>query len=213
MVEIRPYRASDLDSIYDICLKTGHRGADASHLYADPTLLGHGYAGPYCALSPQTAFVVEDDEGVGGYILGPADTRAFEAAQAERWWPDLRMRYADVVEPATPDEHMRNLIHHPQCAPGHIVDAYPAHLHIDLLARLRGKGWGRQLIDRWRAAVGCAAHLVVGVGNTRAVRFYRAYGFREIERHAAHFIVFGIGAATDAKRCGQTIPVFKGHAG
>lgn len=195
MAEIRPYRASDLDKIYDICLKTGDAGKDASRLYRDPELLGHVYAGPYGVHAPQTALVVEDEEGVGGYILGPADTPAFEAKLEAAWWPCLRARYPDPPEPKTPDERMCRLIHHPPRMTRRIAGAYPAHLHIDLLPRLQGRGLGRRLIDRWRETAGAAAHLTVGTRNARAVRFYRAYGFHEVERFAAFdVIVFGIEA-------------------
>ena len=64
MVAIRPYRASDLPALYDICLKTGDNGADATRLYADPGLIGEIFAAPYAALEPGHAFVAEDDEGV-----------------------------------------------------------------------------------------------------------------------------------------------------
>jgi ribosomal protein S18 acetylase RimI-like enzyme len=41
------------------------------------------------------------------------------------------------------------------------------------------------------------AHLGVGLRNERAVRFYRAYGFVEIERYGPPYdvIVFGIAKA------------------
>jgi GNAT superfamily N-acetyltransferase len=93
---------------------------------------------------------------------------------------------------------MRHLIHHPPRMPDRIVGAYPAHLHINLLPRVQGQGIGRRLVDRWRAAVAAlratGAHLAVGARNERAVRFYRAYGFREVERFAApHDVtVFGM---------------------
>lgn len=194
MAEIRPYRASDLDELYDICLKTGDAGRDATNLYRDPKLIGHVYAGAYGVLSPQTAFVAEDGEGVCGYIIGPADTRAFEAQLEAEWWPDLRARYSGAADPKTPDERMQRLIQHPTRVPRRIVETYPAHLHIDLLPRLQGKGMGRRMIDMWRAAVGRPAHLSVGQRNERAVRFYRAYGFHEVERFDAFdVIVFGIG--------------------
>ncbi len=90
MVDIRSYRAGDLDKLYDICLATGDAGEDAAHLYHDPKLLGHVYAGAYGVLSPETALVVEDDAGVGGYIIGPADTYAFEKRCEAEWWPTLR---------------------------------------------------------------------------------------------------------------------------
>ena len=194
MVEIRSFRASDVDKLYDICLATGDAGDDAAHLYRDPTLLGHVYAGPYAALAPDAVFVAEDAEGIGGYILGARDTAAFEDLLEARWWPALRARYPDVAEPVTPDERMRRLIHHPPRMPRRIVEKYPAHLHIDLLPRLQGKGVGKRLLDTWREAIGVPVHLAVGERNARAVKFYRAYGFHEVERFDAFgVIVFGIG--------------------
>jgi len=131
-------------------------------------------------------FVAEDNEGVAGYILGPADTRAFEAQMETRWWPVLRAQHPDVDGTSSLEERMRYLIHHPAHAPDRIVDRYTAHLHINLLPRLRGQGIGQALVDRWRDAIAAlgatGAHLTVGERNTRAVRFYQAYGFRELER-------------------------------
>jgi ribosomal protein S18 acetylase RimI-like enzyme len=193
MVDIRPYRPSDLDKLYDICLATGDAGGDAAHLFSDPRLLGHVYAGPYGVLAPEAAFVAEDEEGVGGYILGTRDTAAFDEMLETRWWPALRMRYPEPLAIQTPDARMQWLIHRPQRMTRRIVEAYPAHLHIDLLPRLQGGGLGKRMIDIWRATVGAPTHLAVGGRNTRAVRFYRAYGFHEIERFdALDVIVFGI---------------------
>jgi ribosomal protein S18 acetylase RimI-like enzyme len=205
MAQIRAYRPDDLDSLYRICLATGDAGADATHLYRDPALLGHVYAGGYATLGPETVFVADDHEGVAGYIIGPADTRAFEARMEQLWWPPLRARYADSDGSAAPDGRMRRLIHHPPRMPTRIVDAYPAHLHINLLPRLQGQGIGRRLIDRWREAVAAlgatGAHLAVGTRNERAVRFYRAYGFCEVERFAAphNVIVFGMRSTKAAR--------------
>ena len=196
MVDVRPYRAGDRDALYRICLATGDAGQDATHLYADPELLGHVYAGAYAALSPETVFVAEDGEGVAGYVIGPADTRDFEARCRTDWWPELRARYPDPGrEAATPDARMQRRLWRPDRTPDAIALPYPAHLHINLLPRLRGQGLGRALIDRWRGAVraqGAAGiHLGVGVRNDRAVRFYRAYGFAELLR-AGDVIVFAL---------------------
>jgi ribosomal protein S18 acetylase RimI-like enzyme len=198
MAEIRAYRPDDLDALYRICLATGAAGSDAAQLYRDPELVGHVYAGGYAAVSPQTVFVAEDGEGVGGYIVGPSDTRAFEAQLETQWWPGLRARYTDSDGTSSRDARMRHLIHHPFRIADRIVEAYPAHLHVNLLPRLRGHGIGRLLLDRWRAGVAAAgatgAHLVVGTRNERAVRFYRAYGFRELESLATplNAILFGV---------------------
>jgi len=198
MAEIRPYRASDLDTLYDICLRTGDAGRDATSLYRDPKLIGHVYAAPYGVLEPECCFIAEDGEGAGGYVLGTADTKAFEERLERAWWPALRARYPDPPDPNTPDERMQRLIHHPHRIPKRIARAYPAHLHIDLLPRLQGQGIGKRMIERvlaQLAAMGAAGvHLTVGQRNERAVRFYRAYGFTELERHGAPFdvVIFAI---------------------
>jgi ribosomal protein S18 acetylase RimI-like enzyme len=187
--EIRPYRSEDLDALYAICLATGESGADAAHLYRDPRIIGHLYAGPYGVLAPQTAFVVEDDLGVGGYILGVADTRAFEARLDAEWWPSLRPHYADPAgtppETWSPDQQRAYLIHHPFRAPRRVVSPFPAHLHIDLMPRLQGQGLGRRLLDLWLGMIAeggaKGVHLGVSRANTRAIGFYRAYGLGQLD--------------------------------
>ncbi|MBI3677432.1 MAG: GNAT family N-acetyltransferase [Proteobacteria bacterium] len=202
MTEIRPYRAHDLEALYAICLKTGLAGADATALYRDPKLIGHVYAGPYMALSPDCAFVVEDESGVGGYIIGALDTYAFEKRLETEWWPALRVKCADAAfiprGEQTWDQRMSTLIHHPVRTPRRISENYPSHLHINLLPRLQGQGWGKRLIDRWLETMkkngSRGVHLGVGAVNARAVDFYRAYGFEEIERTGPPFdvIFFGL---------------------
>ena len=183
---IRPAAAADLEALYRICLETGDSGQDATRLYRDPKLVGHLYAAPYLALAPDSAFVIEDDEGVGAYIVGAADTLGFEARMEAEWWPALRPRYpAPTGDPAgwSLDEMRAWQIHHPRPPPKLITDPYPSHLHINLLPRLQGRGLGQALIDRWLARmreVGSrGVHLGVSPANQRALRFYRAYGFEE----------------------------------
>jgi ribosomal protein S18 acetylase RimI-like enzyme len=186
MVEIRAFGPADLDDLYSICFVT----AGGSALYRDPKLVGHVYAAPYAVLSPQSVFIVEDAEGVGGYIVGAPDTRDFETRLEAEWWPALRTIYPDPS--GTPcidrsaDQFMSYWIHHPHRAPDRIVEVYPSHLHINLLPHLRGRGLGRRLMERWLGTVrdmgSRGAHLAVGAANSRAIRFYRACGFRELEQ-------------------------------
>jgi ribosomal protein S18 acetylase RimI-like enzyme len=201
MAEIRNYRPDDLEALYRICLETGDAGKDATDIYRDPKVLGHVYAAPYGVHAPESALVAEDDEGVGGYILGPVDTRAFEKTLEAAWWPRLRDVYPDPsktrAESWSADERMHYLIHHPSRAPRRITEPYPSHLHIDLLPRLQGRGLGRKLIDAWlsrmRELGSIGTHLGVGPANARAVRFYGAYGFAEIERFGPPFNVIYFG--------------------
>ena len=186
---IRPYQPADLPDLYRIALLTGDSGADATAMYRDPDLVGHHYAAPYGVLSPQTAFVAEDAEGVCGYIVGALDTRAFEARMEAEWWPTLRARLPAPSGPPdtwTPDQRLIQLIHRPPRTPRRLNEPYPSHLHINLLPRLQGQGMGKQLMDRWLATVrgmgSPGAHLGVSGANARAIRFYQAYGMTELER-------------------------------
>jgi ribosomal protein S18 acetylase RimI-like enzyme len=191
---IRPYRPGDERALYEICLRTGDSGGDATALYRDPNLLGEVYVGPYVRLAPTLAFVAEDDGEVAGYVLGAADTRAFELACEREWWPALRSRYALGVFPAnSPDDRLARLIHGPGETSEDVIERYPAHLHIDLLPRLQGRGFGRRLLealfDALRTGRVPAVHLGVGLANERAIGFYERMGFTVVHRYASSQIM------------------------
>ena len=184
MAAIRPFRSDDLDALYAICLQTGDHGADATAHYRDPRIIGEIFAAPYALLEPELAFVAEDDEGVAGYVIGTADTRAFEARCEAEWWPRLRALHPNPrgTPPAewTWDQKRAFQIHRPSRTPDPVVAAAPAHLHIDLLPRLQGQGMGRAMLDVWLWAAGGRAHLGCDVENVRALRFYDIYGFHRL---------------------------------
>lgn len=180
---IRAFRPGDEAAVYDICLRTGASGKDATSLYEHPELLGHVFAGPYMRLCPEFASVIDEGE-VLGYVLGAPDTRAFEARCEAEWWPPLRARYPDPAEARTPDERLMRALHHFFPAPGALVAEYPSHLHIDLLPSTQGRGYGRKMMDRLRAQLREAGspglHLGVDPRNTGAVGFYRALGLSTV---------------------------------
>ncbi|HEY7736541.1 MAG TPA: GNAT family N-acetyltransferase [Candidatus Limnocylindrales bacterium] len=185
MSPIRPATLQDLPGVYRVCLMTGDAGRDATARFRNPDLLGHLYVGPYVVGEPDLASVVADDEGIAGYLLATADTRAFEDWAEHHWWPPLRRQYPETGG-NTPDDEIIRLIHAPARVPDAIVEAYPAQLHIDLLERARGRGYGRRLVDglletlRTRASPG--VHLDVASENENAIAFYRHLGFSEVHR-------------------------------
>jgi ribosomal protein S18 acetylase RimI-like enzyme len=186
--EIRPYRSADLDDLYRICLQTAADGQDATTLFSDPMLPGHVFAAPYGIFEPSLAWVAEDSAGAAGYVLGALDTRAFEDRLARDWWPALRARYPEPaqVTAAVPELELLTLqaIHQPFITDPALVSSYPSHLHIDLLPRLQGRGFGRRLIETLlaslRASGSGGVHLHVGRGNQRAAEFYRHVGLTEL---------------------------------
>jgi GNAT superfamily N-acetyltransferase len=181
---LRPYQASDLDALYDVCVRTAASGDDLSDSLGDPRLPGDLYAGPYGVHEPDLAFVVEDEVGVGGYVVGTDDTAAFEAMLETTWLPPLRDRYREGSGISDEDNRLISSLHHPYIQDSGIVADFPAHLHIDLLPRLQRQGHGRQLIERFcdevrrRGARG--VHLGVGTANHRARIFYARVGFDEV---------------------------------
>jgi GNAT superfamily N-acetyltransferase len=185
---IRHFEPKDLEALYAISLATGLAGGDASHLYADPKLIGHIYSAPYALLEPDLALVVEDDEGVAGYAVGAIDTTAWEQKLERLWWPSLRQRYAMPAEPDasgwTADQRRAFMIHRPTATPSAIALPYPAHLHMNLLPRTQGRGIGRELFHRWIAlASACGAkatHVAINNANTGGLRFWEKMGFADL---------------------------------
>lgn len=179
---LRRFHPSDLPALYRVCLRTGEAGSDATALYRDPDLLGHVYCGPYPVADPALTFVVADEHGVGGYVVATADTVAFDEWLDEHWWPVLRAEHPLRADPGdgTADHVLvERLQRWPHTTP---PAGFPAHLHIDLLPRLQGQGWGRRLIDALRDELRSrgvpGVHLGVDPRNTGAVAFYRRLGFR-----------------------------------
>lgn len=181
MVGLRPYRPDDLDALYAICLATGDAGRDASALHSDPQLVGHIYSAPYGVLEPDNVFVAEDDHGVAGYVVGTHDSAAFAAKLERDWWPALRRRYAGRRDMTEADQRRIDAIMQPQEQPVELVGTYPAHIHMNLLPRLRGQRVGSRLLDMWieqaRSAGVRGIHLGASASNEGGIAFWTRSGF------------------------------------
>lgn len=185
---IRSFEARDLESLFAISLATGLAGSDASRIYDDPRLMGQIYSAPYALLDPDLALVVEDGQGVAGFAVGTVDTCSWERKLDEEWWPTLRRQYADPTATPeasrTPDQRRAFMIHHPTRTPPVVSQQYPAHLHLNLLARLQGRGVGSTLFEAWRAVAAergaKALHVAVNRANAGAIRFWARQAFKEL---------------------------------
>jgi ribosomal protein S18 acetylase RimI-like enzyme len=187
---IRPARSGDEPGAYYVCLKTGHHGQDGEPFYGeDPDALGRIFVGPYLAYEPELSLILEDDEGICGYALGALDSRAFYARYEAEWRQDLCAHFpAPSGDPSnwTRVQHVYQCYHHPDYFCPEPYEAYPSHLHIDLLPRAQGRGYGRRMIERimdtLRRRRSPGAHLGLSALNTRAFGFYQRLGFRELMR-------------------------------
>lgn len=179
-VAIRSAVLSDLPGVYRVCDWTSDPAFPEGVPGRNPDLLGHVYAGPYVVHSPELAGIVADCEGVAGYIFAVADTRAFAEWCEAEWYPTIREQYP-LGSGRESDGWIIERIHTPEEIPDEILVPYPAHLHIDLLPRLQGKGAGRALMEwlfeRLRERGVPGVHLGVSSENTNAIAFYEHMGF------------------------------------
>lgn len=183
MPDIRPYRPEDRNDIREICIATGRSGTGAAGWLESDDLLPDIYALPYVDFEPETAFVVDADGRATGYILGVPDTRAFVARLREEWLPGFEARYPLTGE-NTPTQNFVRDGRNPERMLIPELDAYPAHLHIDLLPVLQGQGFGRRLVRTLNEALAQrrvpGVWLEYGPDNVNAAAFYRRLGFEPL---------------------------------
>jgi len=187
---IRLARPADQKGAYYVCLKTSDHGKDGGQFYReDPDALGRIFVGPYLAFEPELSFVLEDDEGICGYALGAFDSRSFYARYEAEWRLELCAQFAEPKGDRsqwTRTQHVYSWYHHPDYFCPEPYESYPSHLHIDLLERARGRGYGRRMLervmDRLRERGSPGAHLCLSALNVPAFGFYQRLGFQELVR-------------------------------
>ena len=182
---VRPFTPADVDACYEICLRTGDHGADATALHTDPRLIGEVWVGPYLQRWPQHAFVVADEATVGGYVVGAPDTLEHERWLEQEWLPPLRVQYPrDAFPVGTADADCVRLLHNPFQTPEPLASTYPAHFHIDLLPSMQRRGFGRALMNAFLASLRSVGvetvHVGVSPANPGAIAFYSRLGFHDL---------------------------------
>jgi ribosomal protein S18 acetylase RimI-like enzyme len=186
-----PTNPAETDRLYEICLKTGDNGQDATGIYRDPHLIGTLYVGQYARSAPEFCFVlVDENDEVVGYAVGTPDSVAFDRTLEEHWWPQARATYPREKYPLS---DMRDGYRDPQLVESlhtwsgtrpEVCEDFPAHFHIDLLPTAQGGGNGKRLLlrllDEFRTTGVPGVHLGVSGKNERAVGFYGRIGFEEV---------------------------------
>jgi len=180
-VMLRWARPGDRAALGEICLRTGDAGADATGTLVHGELYGLLWAEQYLVLEPTFALVAVVNGAARGYVLAAPDTAAFEALLDDVWWPPLRERYPLPGDGTEVDRRLVAHLHRPLRTPAAVTDRYPAHLHIDLLPELQGRGLGRRMIgaiEQRLTDAGClGVHLGVDPRNEHALGFYEHLGY------------------------------------
>jgi len=187
-MDIRPATLGDEARLYEICVLTGDSGKDATGIFQQPNLLGDIWVGPYLHLSPDYCFVVDDNTQAVGYCIATLDSTSFETVAAALWWPAKQAMYTkpDIAQKDSwsRDERLTHLIHNPLTSPTEFLEEFPSHAHINLVAEMQGKGWGRKLMEAMenslREAGSPGVHLILSSKNLNALAFYQAIGYHVI---------------------------------
>lgn len=144
MEHIRQATEQDIPYLYEISLRTALSGLDGTDYFHDPYCVGHYYAAPYFFFEPSLCFIAVDEYNrPSGYIVGTSDTVSFTSWMNSHWLPPLQKHYAHIT--TFKSENEESIIRLITKGPGEGVwehVGYPAHLHINLLDNLQGKGLG-----------------------------------------------------------------------
>mgnify|MGYP005846562259 CR=1 FL=1 len=190
---VRPYVPADESAVHAIAADTAFYGEPVENMMEDRRLFIDAFVRLYTDRFPHTCWVAEVDGRAAGYLTGCTDTRACEArfrrAVARVLVRALTLRYS--VGPKALRAGLGFVRQALDGAPEIDLDAYPAHLHINVAAAYRGRGLGRALmgafLDQCREAGLPGVHLSTSERNTVAVPLYRKLGFVELARFPSHF--------------------------
>jgi ribosomal protein S18 acetylase RimI-like enzyme len=184
-VVIRPYEPRDRARVRRICYLTGYMGEPVDWLWRDEESFAELFTAYYTDAEPESAFVAEADGVVHGYLLGCVDSSrvwnpakvflgqvarrqiAFRPGTAAMVWRSLGDVFSGALKGNLPVPVQKG--------------EWPAHLHIDLLAPIRGLGVGAALIRGWLEVLeglsvpGC--HLETIGENYKAISFFESVGF------------------------------------
>lgn len=183
---VRPYAQADRDSVRAICCDTVDRGEPSGNLIVDRAFTADIVTRYYTDIESECSWVAESGSRVVGYVNGSLSTRRYARLMA------LRIVPASVVQAAFRGALLRTSVWHALLAYVRnlrgqtwqrraCLDAFPAHLHINLLKHARGRGLGSRLL---RTFLDYAAsrrvpgvHATVRADNPSARHFFEREGF------------------------------------
>lgn len=191
---IRPYCSSDRDDLFRIAADTAFFGEPVEAYLEDRRVFNDAFYRYYTDYEPEHAWVACADEQVIGFLTGCVDTRRQQQIFSRKLVPEVLWglligRYRRGPKTLW---YIRSLVKEMRQddSPPLDLDAYPAHLHINLDAAWRGHGLGRRLIaaylDQLRSLGIPGVHLYTTSMNEAACRLYEKSGFRLMSAHPSY---------------------------
>ncbi len=211
--QIRPYHKSDREALRRIAADTAFFGAPIEALMEDRRLFLDFFYRYYTDFEPEHAWVACAGEEVAGFLTGCIDTRRQQNLLGTKILPGLfaglltgryrlgplgRRYVAGIIKAALRGEHVD-----PD------LDAYPAHLHINVAAPWRGHGLGRGLMMAYliqlRELRLPGVHLGTTDRNVTACKMYERFGFELLNARKSGLWQFATGELVEMRSYGMRI--------
>ncbi len=190
---VRRLAPADRQAVLQVAADTGFFGQPVEAVHDDRALFCDLLYRYYVDVDRSHGWVAEEEGGVIGFVVGAVNTRAMHARWARAVlpgivWRALTGRYR--IRRATLRRLAAQVLAalRGEAAP---VDtsAYPAHLHLNVAARQRGRGVGRRLLETFLAALRAegvgGVHLRTTDQNAAACHLFESLGFRLLDERCA----------------------------
>ncbi|XP_068443728.1 protein O-GlcNAcase isoform X2 [Clinocottus analis] len=192
LYNVRPYHTKDKLELYRMVRQLHLRtqgGHEAS--VAHPDVVGDRCFGPCLALCPEYCFILEDELGVCGCVLGIVDVRSFAKRCQASWMPAMRDKYpprGGNTHPNTQD--LIKLMEEDQGEyPDSLLYHFPSQLRLDALPELVDVSVSRTLLTALLTALKAngsqGVFCEVQPTDRHRLEFLTKLGFLEILRGEA----------------------------
>ena len=188
-VIIRLYQPSDREDLLRIGADTAFFGAPIEKYMEDRQIFNDVFYAYYTDVEPQYCWIAEVGGKVAGFLAGCPDSKIRTRLYIKNILPSLLkslIRGKYHFGPLTRD-YIRRLVGaaYRGEVPHVDINAYPAHLHINLDASFRGQGIGRKLmnayLDQLRSLNITGVYLDTTSLNEAACHLYESVGFRLLD--------------------------------
>ncbi|XP_047424594.1 protein O-GlcNAcase [Mugil cephalus] len=191
LYNVRPYHGKDKVELYRMVrqLHLRTQGGQESST-AHPDVVGDRCLGPCLALCPEYTFILEDELGVCGCVLGVLDVRSFAKRCQATWIPAMRDKYPPKVHHAPNAQDLIQLMEEDQGEyPDSLLYHFPSQLRLDALPELVDVSVSRTLLTALLAALKAngsqGVFCEVQPTDRQRLEFLTKLGFLEILRGEA----------------------------
>uniref|UniRef100_A0AAV2KL41 protein O-GlcNAcase n=1 Tax=Knipowitschia caucasica TaxID=637954 RepID=A0AAV2KL41_KNICA len=183
LYNIRPYLSKDKVELYRMVRQLHTQSETSSH----PDLIGDRCLGACLALCPEYCFILEDELGVCGCVLGVQDVRSFNKRCQASWFPAMRDKYPPRALPL--QESVGGLQEDLGEYPDSLLYHFPSQLRLDALPELVDVSVSRTLLTALLTALKAngspGVFCEVQPTDRQRLEFLTKLGFLEILRGEA----------------------------